>query len=77
LLFAFGEDLEEELGAASVEFHVPQFVDTQEIDPAVSGDGAGQLSFVGGLDELVDKFRGEDVADPVAVLGGCGAETDQ
>jgi len=73
LLFAFGQDLEQQLGAATVEFHVAEFVEAEQLDPAVAGDGAGQLPFVGGLDEFVDEFRREDVADPVAGLGGGGA----
>jgi hypothetical protein len=37
----------------------------------------GQLVFVGGLDQLVDQFRGQGVADPVALLCRSGAEPDQ
>ena len=52
LLFAFREDLEEEFGAASVEFHVPELVDHEQVDPAVAGDGLGELFVVEGLDKL-------------------------
>ena len=38
LLLAFGEDLEEEFGAAAVEFHVTQFVDAEDVDATVAGD---------------------------------------
>lgn len=46
---AFGQDLEEEFGSASVEFHIAEFVDEQ-VDAAVAGDGLGQLLFVSGFD---------------------------
>ena len=39
LLFAFGEDLEEQFGAAAVEFHVAELVDAEQVDAAVAGDG--------------------------------------
>ena len=42
LLLAFGEDLEEQFGAAAVEFHVAEFVDAEQVDAAVAGDGLGQ-----------------------------------
>ena len=44
LLLAFGQDLEQQLGAAAVEFHVAELVDAEQIDAAVAGDGLGQLS---------------------------------
>jgi hypothetical protein len=42
LFFSFGEDVEEELGASPVEFHVAGFVDAEQVDPAVAGDGLGR-----------------------------------
>ena len=66
LLLPFGEDLEQQFGAAAVEFHVAEFVEAEQIDAAVAGDGPGQLLVVGGLDELVDQLGGQGVADPVA-----------
>ena len=65
------------VGAAPVEFEVAQFVQAQQVSAAVAGDGAGQGFVVGGLDELVDQRGGGDVPDPVAVLGGGGAQPDQ
>ena len=50
--------MEQEFGAASVEFHAAEFVDAKEIDAAVAGDGLGQPLVVSGLDELVDKLVG-------------------
>jgi hypothetical protein len=35
------------------------------------------LAFVGGFDEFVDQFRGQGVADPESLLGGCGAKCDE
>ena len=49
---------------------VAEFVEQEEVKAAVAGDDAGQLSFVGGFDELVDELRGGDVADPAALLAG-------
>ena len=73
-LLAFGQHLEEEFGAAAIEFHVAEFVDAEQIDPAVTGDGLGQDHLVGGLDQFVDQLRGQGVADPVAGHGGFGAQ---
>ena len=76
-LFPFGEDLEEELGAAFVEFHVSEFVDAQQVHASVAGDGLGEGFVVLCLDEFVDEPGGEDVFDPEAFLGGGGAEPDE
>ena len=77
LLFPFGEDLKEELGAAAVKFHVSKLIDHKQIDPPVSGDGAGEGFVVGGFDELVYQPGGEAVSDPEALLGRGGAEADE
>src|SRR5919108_3260158 len=74
--FSFGEDLEQQLGAAAVELEVAQLVQAEQVDPAVAGDGAGQGLVIGGLDELVDQRGGRGVLDPVAVFGGGGAQPD-
>jgi hypothetical protein len=42
LLLSLGQDLEEQFGAAAVEFHVAEFVDAEKVDAAVPGDGLGQ-----------------------------------
>ena len=76
-LLPFGQDLEEELGAAAVEFHVAELVDAEQVDAAVAVDGLGELPVVGGLDELVDELGGEGVADAVAGHGGLGAQGDE
>jgi hypothetical protein len=55
--FALGQHLKEQFGAMPVEFHVAEFVDAEEIDAAVAGDGLVQLLLVGGLDQLVDQLR--------------------
>lgn len=71
------QNLEEHLGAPPVEFEVSKFIDTEQIDASVAGDGLAKLFVVGGLDELVDQGRGGDVADAVAGhRGGC-AQCDQ
>jgi hypothetical protein len=66
LFFPFGEELEQQLGTAAVEFHVAELVDAEQVDAAVAGDGLGQLLVVGGLDELVDELGRQGVADAVA-----------
>ncbi len=76
-LFAFGDDLEQQLGAAWVDLDVAEFVQTEQVEAAVAGDDAGQLAFVGGLDEFVDQLRGGDVADPAALFAGGQSEPDQ
>ena len=74
---AFGEHLEQQLSAAPVELEVAQFVEAEQVDPAVAGDGAGEVFVVGGLDEFVDQGGSGDVADPVAGLGGGDPQPDQ
>lgn len=56
LLLAFGQDLEEELGAVTVEFHVAELVDAEKVDAAVAGDGLVQLLLVRGLDSSLTSF---------------------
>lgn len=65
-LFAFGEYLEEEFGAAAVEFHVAEFVDDEQVNAAVAVDGLGELFLVGGFDQFVHEFGGEGVANSEA-----------
>lgn len=77
LFLPLGQNLEEEFGAAAVEFHVAELIDAQKIDAAVAGDGLGQLLLVGGLYELVAQLRRQDVLDPVACHRGFGAEGDR
>jgi hypothetical protein len=72
LFLPFGEDLEQQLSAAAVEFEVAELVADEEIDPAVASDRLRQLFLVGGLDELVDQLGCEDVADRVPGLRGGG-----
>src|SRR5260370_35205336 len=71
-LFPFGEDLEQQLGAAAVQPDVAELVQAQKVDPAVTADHPGQRLVVGGLDQLVDQGGGGDAPDPVAVLVGGG-----
>ena len=75
--FAFGDDLEQQFGAAGVDLDVAQFVEQQQVQPAVAADDAGQLPVVGGFDEFVDQLRGGDVADPAALFAGGQAEPDE
>ena len=62
--------MEEQFGAAGVDVDVAEFVEQQKIEAAVAGHDAGQDAIVGGLDQLVDQFRGGDVADPAALFAG-------
>lgn len=55
----------------------PEFVNTQQIDPAVAGDGLGQDLLVGGFDEFVHEPGREGVFDPIALFRGSGAEPDE
>ena len=56
ILLALGQDLKEQLGAAAVQLHVPEFVDAQQIDPSVARDGLRQRLLVGGLDQFVGEL---------------------
>jgi hypothetical protein len=76
-LVAFGDDLEQQLGAAGVEPDVAEFVEQQQVEAAVAGHDAGQLPTVGGFGELVDELRGGGVADAAALLTGGQPQTDE
>jgi hypothetical protein len=60
-----------------VEFHVAEFVDAEQVDASVAGDGLVELFLVGGFDEFVDEFRGQDVADPEPGDRGGSTEGDE
>ena len=77
LLLALGQDLKEQLGAAAVQLHVPEFVDAQQIDPSVARDGLRQRLLVGGLDQFVGELGGQRVLDTEAGYRSLGAERDQ
>jgi hypothetical protein len=72
-----GEDLEQEFGAAFVEFHVSKFVEAEQVDAAVAVDGLGELAVVGGFDQFVDQLGGQGVADAEPGHGGFGAQCYQ
>ena len=74
---AFGDDLEQQLGASGVDLDVAELVEQQQVEAAVAGDDPGQAPFVGGFDELVDQLGGGGVADPPALLAGGQAEPDE
>src|SRR3954447_3413838 len=77
LLLAFGDDLEEQFGAAGVEVHVADLVEAEQVEAGEAAHHAGELFVVGGLDELVDQGGGGDVSDPPAGFGGGGAQADE
>jgi hypothetical protein len=76
-LFAFGEDLEQQLGAAAVELHVAELVEAQQVEAAVAGDEPREAPLVGGFDELVDELGGGGVTDPTSFFAGGDAEPDE
>jgi hypothetical protein len=57
--------LEQELGAAAVEFHVAELIDQEQVHAAVTVDGAGELFLVACFDEFVDELRRELVDEAV------------
>jgi hypothetical protein len=73
----FGDDLEQQLGAAGVELNVTQLVEQEQVQAAVAADDPGQLPVVGGFGELVDQLGGRGVADPAALLASGQPEADQ
>ncbi len=56
--FSFGEDLEEQLGAATVQLQISQFVDEEQVDATVAGDEFGEVLVVGGFDKFVCRRLG-------------------
>jgi len=75
--FAFGDDLEEQFGAAGVDLDVAEFVEAEQVEAAVAADDAGEDAFVGGFDEFVDELCGGDVADAAALFAGSEAKPDE
>ena len=69
--------MEEEFGGSLVEVDVAELINREEVESAVAGDGLGEVEFVGCLGEFVGELGAGDVADPVAVLGGCDAGADE
>jgi hypothetical protein len=39
LVFPLGENLEQQLGASTIQPHVSQLIETEQVDPPVAGDG--------------------------------------
>lgn len=52
----------------------PRSLAREQVDAAVTRDGAGELFLVGGFDELVDEFRREGELHPVSLFCCGGAE---
>jgi hypothetical protein len=67
LLLLLGQHLEQQLGTAAVQLHVPQLINAEQVDAAVAGDGLGQLLVVGGLDQLINQLGRQHVAHPEAL----------
>jgi len=74
-----GQDLEEQIGAARFEVDVVELVQAEQVEPAVAGDEARELTVVVGLGEFVDQGGDGRVAHAQATLTGrlagvtCGA----
>lgn len=62
---------------AAVQFHVSEFVDHEQVDPAVAGDRAGQVLLIGRLDQFVHQPGRERVFHPEPLFGCGGAQPDQ
>jgi len=72
-LRSLGQDLEEQFGAARVQVDVVELIQAEQAEPAVTGDEARELAFVG---EFVDHRGGGRVGDAQAALAGGDAESD-
>ena len=75
-LRSLGQDLEEQFGAARVEVDVVELIQADQAEPAVTGDEARELAFVGGFGEFVDHRGGGRVVHAQAALAGGDAESD-
>jgi hypothetical protein len=75
--FVFGQDLEQQLGAAAVQMEIAELVQAEQVVAAVAGHGAAEVAFAGGLDQLVDECGGGGIADPTAGLAGGHTQADQ
>ena len=61
----------------SVEFHVAEFVNHEQIDPPITGDGASEVLFISCLNEFVHESGGEGVFDSEALLGRSCSQADE
>lgn len=77
LFLSFGEDLEQELSAAPVEFHIAELIDAEQVHPPISGDGFGEHFFVRGFDEFIHEPSSERIFHPVSLLRRGGTEADE
>src|SRR5215211_6811408 len=74
-LLARSDDLEQQFGAAGVEPDVSDFVEAEQIQMGVAGHDPGQLSVVGGLDQLIGQGGGGDASLPLCSERTCSATT--
>ena len=68
VLLPLNQDLQKQLCASTVEFHVSEFVEHQQVDLAVAGDGASEVLLIGVFDEFVLEVGGERVFDPETLI---------
>jgi len=71
--FAFGDDLEEELGVAGVDLDAAELVPAKQVQASVAADDTTQVAVLGGFDEVVDQLGGGDVPTRRPCSAGSGA----
>ena len=74
VLLPLGEDLKQQFCSSAIQLHVAEFVDHEQVDATVTGDGSCEVLLVGGFDEFVDESGGERVFDTEPLLRGRRAE---
>ena len=74
---AFGDHLEQQLGAAGIERDIAELVQQERVEAAVAAHEAGRLLLAGGSGEFVDDGGGGGLTDSAALLAGGQPEADE
>jgi hypothetical protein len=69
-LLPLGENLEQQFSAATVELHVSQLVEAEQVDPPVAGYGLRQLLLIATNGHLADRNRYARSGVPGSLVGG-------
>lgn len=76
-LSALGSAVGANSGRCVLRRAIADLVDQEQVESAVAGHEAGESSFVGGFDELIDQLGAADVANPTPLFARRDAESDQ
>jgi hypothetical protein len=69
--------LKQQFGITRVQGEVADLVQTEQVEPGVAAQDAGEMFVVGGFGELVDQLGAGQVADSAALFSSDGAQGDE